>query len=68
MGKGNKEENLKHNSDNYKGQTKNNKHGGSEEATSCVSDILKHANETLYDTPSTSLDNSVFIMLQVVKN
>ena len=47
MGKGNKEENLKHSSDNYNGQTKNNKHGGSEEATSCVSDILKYVNETL---------------------
>ena len=54
-------EKRKHSSDNYNGQTNNNKHGGSEEATSCVSDILKHANETLYDTPSISLDNTIFI-------
>ena len=61
MGKGKKEKKRKHSNDNYNGQTNNNKHGGSEEATSCVSDILKHANETLYDTPRISLDNTVFI-------
>ena len=61
MGKGNKDKKRKNSSDNYTEQPKTPKHGGSNnEAINTVSDILRNANETLYNTSLSNLDNSVF--------
>ena len=61
MEKGNKDKKRKNSSDNYTEQPKTPKHGGSNnEAINTVSDILRNANETLYNTSLSNLDNSVF--------
>ena len=59
--KATKSKKRKNSSDNYMEQPKTPKHGGSNnEAINTVSDILRNANETLYNTSLSNLDNSVF--------
>ena len=63
MGRNSKDKKRRNSSDNYTSQSKTAKHGGKNdsELNCSVSDTIKEANQVLFNDPTSSLDNSVFL-------